>query len=137
MDRIYRGFSLIEMMIVVAILAIVTTWAYSSYRETVIKSHRAEGIGELLIIADRMERHYINRGTYAGASLGTSSTDVHRASSENGYYDFDIPTATTIVFTITATPQDNQANDTKCGTFTYNSIGTKTASGTLPDDKCW
>ena len=136
MNKTYRGFSLIELMIVVAILAIVSTWAYSSYRETVLKSHRAEGIGELLIIADRLERYFINQGTYAGASLGTSPGDIHSASSENGYYDFDIPSTTTIAFTITAAPQGTQADDTKCGTFTYNSIGTKTASGSL-GAACW
>ena len=136
MDRTYRGFSLIELMIVVAILAIVTTWAYGSYRDTVMKSHRAEGIGELLIIADRLERYYINQGTYAGASLGTSSGDVHKASSENGYYNFSIPSATTITFTISAAPQGTQANDTKCGTFSYNSVGTKSASGSL-GAACW
>ena len=132
MDRTYRGFSLIELMIVVAILAIVTTWAYGSYRDTVMKSHRAEGIGELLIIADRLERYYINQGTYAGASAG----GIHRASTENGYYNLSITTATAIAFTITAEPQGTQANDTKCGTFSYNSVGTKTASGSH-GAACW
>ena len=70
MHRTNRGFSLIELMIVVAILAIVVSWGYSSYRDTVMKSHRAEGMGELLMIADRMERYFSNRGTYVGATPG-------------------------------------------------------------------
>ena len=137
MNNSNRGFSLLELMIVVAILAIVTTWGYSSYRDTVLKSHRAEGIGELLIIADNMERYFSNRGTYAGASLGTAANDVHALTSENGYYNFSITSATAVAFTVTATPQGGQADDTRCGTYTYDSSGTKTASGSLPDNKCW
>ena len=136
MNRPIQGFSLIELMIVVSILAIVTTWGYSSYRDTVIKSYRAEGKGELLIIADNMERYFSNHGTYAGAALGTAANAVHPASSDHGHYNFSITNATAIEFTVTATPQGGQANDSKCGTFTYKSTGANTASGSL-GAACW
>ena len=136
MNKSSRGFSLIEMMIVVAILAIVTTWGYSSYRDTVMKSRRAEGLGELLMIADRMERYYADQQTYVGATLGTSANAVHAVSSDNGYYNFSITSADAVQFTITAAPQGGQADDLKCKTFTLNSLGTRSASGSL-GDKCW
>jgi type IV pilus assembly protein PilE len=134
--NLHRGFSLVELMIVVAILAIVAAWGYSSYRDTVIKSRRSEGIAELLMIADKLERYYSDQGTYAGAGLGNSANTIHASSSKNAYYNFSITTASAVQFTITATPQGGQADDSRCGTFTLDSLGTKTASGSH-GDKCW
>ena len=136
MNKSSRGFTLVELMIVVAILAIVVAWGYSSYRDTVLRSHRAEGVGELLTIADKMERYYADQGTYIGATVGSSANAVHPSSSENGYYSFAITSATAIQFTLTAAPQGGQADDTKCGTFTLTSQGARTASGT-DAAKCW
>ena len=132
MNKNNRGFTLIELMIVVAILAIVAAWGYSSYRDTILKSHRSEGLGELLVIADKLERFYSDQGRYDTAVL----SDIHGTSSGNGYYVLSITTATAVQFTITAAPQGGQADDTKCGTFTLTSQGTRTASGT-DADKCW
>ena len=136
MNKSSHGFTLIELMIVVAILAILATWGYSSYRDTVLKSHRAEGIGELLTIADKLERYYSSQGTYAGAQVGSMANAVHPSSSDNGYYSFSITSADTVQFTITAAPQGGQTDDTRCGTFTLTSLGTRSASGT-DAGKCW
>jgi type IV pilus assembly protein PilE len=132
-----RGMTLIELMIVIVILSIVTTWGYSSYRDTVVKSRRAEGLGELLALADRLERYYSDRGTYIGATLGTSTTAVYALNSERGYYQFSLDSLSTIAYSISAAPQGKQADDTRCGTFTMGSDGTKTVSGTLNDNECW
>jgi type IV pilus assembly protein PilE len=131
-----RGMTLIELMIVIVILSIVTTWGYSSYRDTVMKSRRAEGVGELLALADRLERYYSDRGTYIGATLGTGASAVHALTSEHGNYQFSL-TPSALAFSISAAPQGKQADDTKCGTFTLTSGGTKTVSGSLDDNKCW
>jgi type IV pilus assembly protein PilE len=136
MNKSNRGFTLIELMIVVAILAILATWGYSSYRDTILKSHRSEGLGELLTIADKLERYYADQRTYVGATVGSAANAVHPASSENGYYTFSITSATAVQFTLTAAPQGGQTDDTKCGTFTLTSQGARTASGT-DADKCW
>ena len=57
MKKSVRGMTLIELMIVVAILGIITAIGYPSYLDYVKKTRRAEGMGELLELADRMERH--------------------------------------------------------------------------------
>ena len=133
MNRMIRGFTLIELMIVVGILAITIAIGYPAYRDQVMKSRRAEGMGELLEPADRMERFYSGNGTYNGATLGPDADDVYETTTEKGNYTLGITSATTVLFTITATPNGPQGND-KCGTFTLTSNGQKSASG---GNDCW
>ena len=137
MNKFMRGFTLIELMIVLAVVSIIIAFAYPSYRDHIVKAHRAEGMGELLDLADRLERFYSDQGTYAGATLGSATTDLRPVATEKGKYNLAITAQNAISFTVTATPQDAQADDTKCGTFTLTSLGAKSTSGTLPDEKCW
>jgi len=134
-----RGFTLIEAMIVVAILGIIVAFGYPSYRDQVIKSRRAEGMGELLELADRLERYYSDKGTYAGATLGNSNTDIFHATTAKGHYTLAIVDAETnnIQFAVTATPINGQEDD-KCHTFKLTSQGIETVSGgSLTADECW
>ena len=133
-----RGFTLIEMMIVVALIGIIVAFGYPSYRDQVIKSHRAEGMGELLELADRLERYYSDKNTYATATLGTAATDVYPAVTKKQNYALAIDGTKTddIKFSITATPQGTQTAD-KCGTFILNSDGTKSITGSVDVDECW
>ena len=134
-----RGFTLIELMIVVAILAIVAAIGYPSYLEQVKKSRRAEGMGHLLELADRMERFYSDKGTYAGATLGTTSGNVFVATTEGGHYTLSIGAQDNVAFTISAAPTSKgKQNKDKCGTFTMTSLGVKSVSGgSLSKDDCW
>lgn len=136
MNRMMRGFTLIEAMIVVAILGIIVAFGYPSYRDQVMKSRRAEGMGELLELADRLERYYSDKGTYAGATLGTTSSDIFHKLTDKGNYKLSIDSAGTVSFIVSAIPQGGQAND-KCGTFTLDATGTKSVSGPLSDGDCW
>ncbi|MEN8108375.1 MAG: type IV pilin protein [Pseudomonadota bacterium] len=133
MNKMIRGFTLIELMIVIGILAIVITIGYPAYRDQVMKSRRAEGMGELLELADRMERFYSGNGTYAGATLGPDADDVYETSTEKGNYTLGITAQTATLFTITADPTGPQDKD-KCGMFTMTSTGQKSAEG---GNKCW
>lgn len=133
-----RGFTLIEMLIVVAVLGIIVAFGYPSYQEQVRKAQRAEGMGELLEMADRLERRYSDQGTYGGinadALYGISTADNTRPTT-NGNYKLSIDSADTVQFTISATPQGNQTKD-KCGAFTMTSQGVKTVGGSISVDDC-
>ena len=130
-----RGFTLIEVMIVVAIIGIIVAFGYPSYRDQVMKSRRAEGMGELLELADRLERHYSDTGTYDDVTID----DIFHASTAKGYYTLAIVAAETdnIKFSVTATPKNGQEKD-KCKTFKLTSQGVKSLiPSTLNTDDCW
>jgi type IV pilus assembly protein PilE len=133
-----RGFTLIELMIVISVIGIIVAFGYPSYQEQVRKARRAEGMGELLEMADRLERRYSDLGTYAGVKAdvlyGIDTADDKRPTT-NGHYKLNIDSADTIQFTISAAPQGNQTKD-KCGAFTMTSQGVKTVGGSLSVDDC-
>lgn len=118
-----KGFTLIELMITVAIVGILASIAYPSYQEHVLKSWRANATGCLLELANRMERRYTGASSYEGEE--PPDAGCRQESGMNDRYDFDFvddPTATT--FQLKATPKGVQAND-KCGTLTINHWGQK------------
>ena len=125
------GFTLIELMVVVAIIAILASIAYPSYIDHIVKTRRAAGTACLLEQAQFMERYYSTNMGYAGATLPNTGckTDL----TEHYAFAYSAgPTAT--AFTLQATPQGTQAaNDTLCGTLSINEKGTKspTTAG------CW
>ena len=139
MKKSLRGMTLIELMIVVAILGIIVAIGYPSYLNHVKKTRRAEGMGELLELADRMERHYSDTGTYdqTNGNDMTAAT-IYRTTTQNGYYTLSIAAGTNNVqFTASAAPTNKgQQNTDKCGTFTINSLGTKSVSGPYSADDC-
>lgn len=135
-----NGFTLVELMIVVAILGIVVAFGYPAYRDQIIKSQRAEGMGELLELADRMERYYSDQGTYAGVCAaeifgGSCADDSGKHSTEKSNYKLNITAQDAVSFAIEADPQGKQAAD-KCGKFTLTSLGAKGVSKSTVEE-CW
>jgi type IV pilus assembly protein PilE len=131
-----RGFTLIEVMIVVAVVALLSSLAYPTYVAHVARGRRADAKQALLELAQRMERFYTERGTYVGATLG--STGLYPTVSTGGYYTLAITTQTADGFTITAAPRGAQTGDA-CATFGYNQVGDQSVSSdaSLPAAKCW
>jgi type IV pilus assembly protein PilE len=134
-NRRAQGLTLIELMVVVAVIGILAAVAYPSYRSVVAKGRRSDARAALLDLAQRMERQYTERSTYAAATLG--ATGIYPGASPQGYYTMSITAQTATAFTIKATPTGVQSSDA-CGSFQYDNLGTKTVSGgTLGVSSCW
>ena len=131
MVRRYMGFSLIELMITVAVVAILSAVAYPSYQQYLLTSHRVDAKKMLLDAANRQEIYFMDFNQYAStvAALGIN------AQSESGYYDVAIAVVGNS-YIMSATPVGSQAKDTGCTQFAINEVGVKTATGTAAND-CW
>jgi type IV pilus assembly protein PilE len=131
-----RGFTLIELMIAVAILAIVMGIAIPSYTQYVINSGRADGKAELFRVAQVLERCYTRYNSYVADECALSDGDT--TDSEKGKYQVTIE-ATAATFTLTAAPQGGQTQDDKCKSFTLTHTGQRGLDGDPEGtvDECW
>jgi type IV pilus assembly protein PilE len=134
-----HGFTLIELMMVVAIVGILAAIAVPSSREHVVKTRRAEGKALVTEVAARLERCYTRFSAYNHASC----TPVAEATSEGGWYATSVGATGSVLaaqsFTLRAVPQNSQAtDDTRCGTLTLTQTGVKGQTGTPPSGyTCW
>jgi len=132
--RYSAGFTLIELMIVVAIVAILMAIAVPSYRQHVVRSNRAAAETFMLEVANRQERFLLDNRRYAAslAALGMSAgSDV----SPNYTVTVTDSGGVGLSYTITATPIGSQVSDTECGVLTLDNQGSKTAAG--GGSRCW
>ncbi|KRA52077.1 pilus assembly protein PilE [Pseudoxanthomonas sp. Root630] len=127
MKKRSEGFTLMELMIAIAVVGILAAIAYPSYTGQVTKTRRSAAAACLLERAQFMERYYSTNMGYTGAALPAAAC----ATELGTHYTFAFsagPTATT--YTLAATPQGGQAsNDTQCATLSINERGTKSVSG--------
>lgn len=128
------GFSLIELMIAIAIVAIIGAIAFPSYTSYVTSARRADGQTALLDLANRMERYFTMNNSYVGASLTTVGAN---ANSPEGFYRLSITNTAATSYTIQAAPQAAQASDTTCGSLTLNELGQKGETGSGSAQECW
>jgi len=128
------GFTLIEMMIVVALVAVLAAIVLPSYQDSVRKARRTDARGALTSIAQLMERLNTEKNSYASATLGNAATDLYKATSENNFYTLALSNLGAATYTITATPSGSQAVDA-CGNYTLDQAGTR--GSVLTVDKCW
>ena len=134
-----KGFTLIELMIVVAIIGIISAIAYPSYQESVRKSNRADGKATLNDVAQRLQRCFTAYSSYAHAScaIGQNLSGGGSVNSGEGMYTITGNlTATTFALTAAPVAGTTQAGDTKCASLTLNQAGVEGATGTLGAD-CW
>lgn len=138
-----RGFTLIEVMIVVLILAALAVIAYPSYSEYISRARRTDAKSALTTAAQAMEKFYTERMTYDGAVLGT----VSPTNSTDGFYELSFDTTpgsgtpcsgtaltntSSNAFRLCATPVGRQVNDS-CGIFSLSNTGARSPS----TDRCW
>lgn len=124
-----KGFTLIEAMITVAIVAILSAVAYPSYVEHVRKSHRADAQSFLMQVATRQQQTLLDTRGYA-ATLTAMNLTAPMSVSQNYTVAITVGTAAIPTFTVTATPTARQAKD-KCGALGVDQTGAKSPAN------CW
>ncbi|WP_394752085.1 type IV pilin protein [Crenothrix sp.] len=165
MKQKQQGFTLIELMIAVAIVGVLASIAVPNYQKSVMKSRRADAKGALVSLANAMEKHYTEMGSYCDAAdasvpggentctIGTVETGINdtgaplifaKASPVDGgtkYYDLTISAVTPNSYTLQATRINSsaQAND-DCGDLTLKHTGERNidkATDGITKDLCW
>jgi type IV pilus assembly protein PilE len=123
-------------MITVVVVAILAAIAIPSYVSAMQQSRRSDATSALTGAAGQMERYFTEQGTYATATLGSSSTSVYPSTSQNGYYNLSLTNLTATSYTLNADPTGVQAAD-PCGSYTYTDQGVKGVTGSPGVASCW
>lgn len=150
-----RGFTLIEVMIVLIIIAVLATIAYPSYTRYLIQARRADGQAALLQTAAFLQKYYSQCGAYptsintggpvtacnGGLGIGANSPDRHyvlRLDTVAGPPPTSVPNMGFILYA-DPDPASSQVNDTECATLTLDNAGIKRATGTYSatPERCW
>ncbi|MDM5177504.1 prepilin-type N-terminal cleavage/methylation domain-containing protein [Massilia sp. CCM 8695] len=133
LNRPAAGFTLIELMITVAIVGVLSAVAFESYTKNVLKSQRSVAKGVLMQNAQFLERYNTTKGDYAGGTLSSATSPKDVAVGAVRYNITNTISADGSTFLLKATPTIKQAAD-ECGTLTLSNTGVQ--GPTTPAD-CW
>ena len=145
-SRRFAGFTLIELMVTVAIVGVLVAIAVPTYLDKVRKSRRTQAKTALLDLAGREERFYSTSNTYSstpsdlGYGVGAAAFPMNVG---DNYYSVNVrftayvpgPPSVAATYTITATAINDQLKDPQCQTFTLTSTGQQTSAPNLT--ACW
>lgn len=134
--RSQSGFTLVELLVVVAIIAILSLIAYPAYQDQMTKTRRSDAKIALTELANRQEHFFSNYSRYTATIIGAADASLGYDTdySPQKYYRLTAATPAGTTFTITAKAVSTgpQAGDTQCQTMTINHTGAKT-----PTTGCW
>lgn len=132
-----RGFTLVELLVVMVVASILMMVAIPGYRQSVIKSRRADARIALNDVAQRLERCYTQFGAYDAAGCGIADGD--EIASKEGFYLVTVTVEEVdglMTYSLSAAPQEGQADDTDCENLEIDAVGNRSATGENTDH-CW
>jgi len=137
MNKTQQGFTLIELMITVAIVGIIAAIAVPNYSEYIKRASRAEAASALLDAANKQEQYFVDNRAYS-----TSFSDLGiQSKTETGHFELTINVVNSNEFTITAKPIAGAVKgDADCTSLTINDVGLKGATGSKGNtdiNYCW
>ncbi|HEY7772115.1 MAG TPA: type IV pilin protein [Marinagarivorans sp.] len=146
-----KGFTLIEMMIAIAVIAILASIAFSSYQSSILKSKRKAALSTLMELTSEQEEYFVNNKGYAtdltdlGYAVTGASGDPYyiddtgnASTSATGNYKITFASgATAQAYTFVATPINGQTKDTQCATISLTSRGVQATTGTANASDCF
>ena len=141
-----RGVTMLELLIVVAIIAIISSFAYPSYMRYVVSTKRTAATSALLQIADRQQQFFMDNKAYTAdlTDLGFAANPyviaddgtAAAAGDSDATYSISLSNVAATTYTITAAPLQGQLKrDTYCGSMILNQAGNRSSSG--GGDDCW
>ena len=131
--RSQLAFTLIELLITVAIIGILASIAYPSYTDFVLRSNRTEGQRELMRLANLQEQVFVDTKTYAADMKGLGE-NKETIDTESGHYTISISEQSTTTFILKAAAIGSQIHDINCLTLTINELGQKNLN---EQPHCW
>ena len=140
-----RGFTLIELMITLAVVAILAAIAYPLYEHQIEESRRTDARTALLELASREQRYFATNNAYTQSTSALGYTAANwPVVIGSGYYEIAVTSVDNAAnppsFLLTATAIGTQTNDTSCATFSVNSVGLQAAQDSSGGDStatCW
>lgn len=127
-----HGFTLLELLVTLAIVSILIAIGYPAYTQHVLKTHRAQAQVALLDIAGGMERYAATHQTYSGATLANIEVNAY---TDSHAYQLEVTQANDVGYQLQAVPRGSQTKDS-CGVLGLNQLGEKAATGSSVAE-CW
>lgn len=130
------GWTMVELVIVLAVLSVLLAVAYPVYNGQLIKARRADGHALLYEAAQRQQQFFTSNNHFTD-TIGSGGLEMS-ATSDEGYYTLSITSPSATSYTLTATPAGAQTSDTSCGDLTLTHLNVKGCGATDCEvQRCW